>query len=207
MSSINSSSSSWANICCSVTHPFKCSGQLLWQRAQTGDEIRAGAVALRESLSICLLTPPFSLCMEEAAREAAHKQQRWFTLAPSPRADHHHAELTVPPITAESDWDEGDPVEVSEGFCRGHFSECLVWKWFFSHKEITFSLRFTSRIAHNKVALIGFTFKKQNRAEDKRLKIAIFSRWEISPWILQVLRTGAWWTRTGVYALKNEILL
>lgn len=68
-----------------------------------GDEIRAGAVALRESLSICLLTPPFSLCMEEAAREAAHKQQRWLTLAPSSRADRHHAELTAPPITAESD--------------------------------------------------------------------------------------------------------
>lgn len=56
--SINSPSSFWANICCSVTHPFKCSGQLLWQPAQTGDEIRAGAVALRESLSICLLIPP-----------------------------------------------------------------------------------------------------------------------------------------------------
>lgn len=98
---------------------FKCSGQLLWQPAQTGDEIRAGAVALRESLSICLLTPPFSLCMEEAAREAAHKQQRWLTLAPSPRADHHHAELTVPPITAESDWDEGDTVGESDScaFC------------------------------------------------------------------------------------------
>lgn len=71
-------------------------------------------MALRESLSICLLTPPFSLCMEEAAREAANKQQRWLTLAPSPRADHHHAELTVPPITAEFDWDEGEDVEESE---------------------------------------------------------------------------------------------
>lgn len=103
-------------MCCSVTHPFKCSGQLLWQPAQTGDEIRAGAVALRESLSICLLTPPFSLCIEEAAREAAHKQQRWLTPAPSPRADHHHAELTVPPITVQSDGDEGDNVEKSEPF-------------------------------------------------------------------------------------------
>lgn len=52
--------------------------------------------------------------MEEAAREAAHKQQRWLTLAPSPRADHHHAELTVPPITAESVWDEEDDGEESE---------------------------------------------------------------------------------------------
>lgn len=78
------------------------------------DEIRAAAMALRESLSICLLTPPFSRCMEEAAREAAHKQQRWLTFAPSPRTDHHHAELTVPPITAESDWDEEDDVGKSE---------------------------------------------------------------------------------------------
>jgi len=103
MSSITSSSSLWANIHCSVTHPFKCSGQLLWKPAQTGDEIRAGAVALRESLSICLLTPPFSLRMEEAAREAAHKQQRWLTLTASPRADHNRAEVTVPPITAQHD--------------------------------------------------------------------------------------------------------
>lgn len=54
--------------------------------------------------------------MEEAAREAAHKQQRWLTLAPSPRADHHHAELTVPPITAEPDADQADHVEESERF-------------------------------------------------------------------------------------------
>lgn len=103
MCSINSSCGLWANIHCTVTHPLKCLGQLLWQPAQTGDEIRAGALALRESLSICLLTPPFSLCMEEAGREAAHKQQRWLTLAASQRAAHHHAELTVPPISAQSD--------------------------------------------------------------------------------------------------------
>lgn len=124
MCSINSSGSLWADIYCSVIHPFKCSGQLLWQPAQTGDEIRAGAVALRESLSICLLTPPFSLCMEEAAREAAHKQQRWLTPAPSPRADHHHAELTVPPITA--DRDEGDNVEESESFFFSGNGRCLL---------------------------------------------------------------------------------
>lgn len=64
----------------------------------------------------------------ETAREAAHKQQRCLTLAPSPRADHHHAELTVPPITAESDWDEGDNVEESESFCLGYFSALVVWK-------------------------------------------------------------------------------
>lgn len=145
MCSINSSSSLWANIYCSVTHPFKCSGQLLWQLAQTGDEIRAGAVALRESLSICLLTPPFSLCMEEAAREAAHKQQRWLTLAPSPRADHHHAELTVPPITAESDRDEGDNVEtyqtvsVLDIFLCSQFGNLRC----FLHKKIVFTRRFT----------------------------------------------------------------
>lgn len=75
----------WPSIYCSVTHLFKCSGQFLWQHAQTGDEIRAEVVALRESLSICLLTPPFSLRMEEAAREAEHKQQRWLTFAASPR--------------------------------------------------------------------------------------------------------------------------
>lgn len=59
-------------------------------------------MALRESLSICLLTPPFSLCTEEAS----HKQQRWSSPAPSRRADHHHTALTVPPITALSEEDE-----------------------------------------------------------------------------------------------------
>ena len=46
--------------------------------------------------------------MEYAAREAEHKQQRWLTPAASPRADHHYAELTVPPITALCDGDVGD---------------------------------------------------------------------------------------------------
>lgn len=97
MCSINSSASQWANIYCRVTHPLKCSGQLPWQPAQTADEIRAGAVALRESLGICLLTPPFSLCM----REAEHKQQRWLAPACSPRPGHHHAERADPPETLD----------------------------------------------------------------------------------------------------------
>lgn len=59
-------------------------------------------MALRESLSVCLLTPLLSLCIEEAA----HKQQKWPTPAPSPRADHHRAELTAPPITAHYEGDE-----------------------------------------------------------------------------------------------------
>ena len=67
--------------------------------------------------------------MEEAAKEAANKQQRWLTLAPSPRADHHHAELTVPPITAESDWDEGEDVEESESCYVRCFSVLVFRKY------------------------------------------------------------------------------
>lgn len=133
--SINSPHSFWANTCCSVTHPFKCSGQLPWQPAQTGDEIRAGAVALRESLSICLLTPPsnpplHSVCVWRRlpAIEAAHKQQRWLTPAPSPRADHHRAELTEPPINAESDR-MMEIMSTSRRFSLLDFSLCFHQIW------------------------------------------------------------------------------
>lgn len=146
-------------MCCSVTHPFKCSGQLLWQPAQTGDEIRAGAVALRESLSICLLTPPFSLCIEEAAREAAHKQQRWLTPAPSPRADHHHAELTAPPITAESDGDEGDNVEKSEPFSVLSVFFGLEFKVAFTPQKWLLTLYYNTQIHQH--AFFFFFFKDQ----------------------------------------------
>lgn len=85
--SINFSIGLWANIHHNVTHPFKRSGQLLWQPAQTGDEIRARALALRESLSICLLTPLLSVSAlwGEWGVQAEHKQQRWLNLAASQR--------------------------------------------------------------------------------------------------------------------------
>lgn len=100
--------------------------------------------------------------MEEAAREAAHKQQRWLTLAPSPRADHHHAELTVPPITAQSDWDEGDNVEKSERF-RIISSVLVVGDILgsFLHKMITFSHSFTFDITHTRVHSFSSSQKKK----------------------------------------------
>lgn len=85
--------------------------------------------------------------MEEAAREAAHKQQRWLTLAPSPRADHHHAELSEPPITAESDWHEGDDVEESESsLCSIILCLSGVERSCFLHEKIIFELaRFSKK--------------------------------------------------------------
>lgn len=49
----------------------------------------------------------------------------------------------MPPITAESDWDEGDNVEESESFCLGYFSALVVWKLKVHKRGDVHSHRFT----------------------------------------------------------------